>query len=149
MLTLATTHAALSPVLPQTSGNCVTLNSSRETYRLRFQWRSGAERVIPMNRHSISVGRHPMNDVVVNEPSIAAFHAEFQAMQTGDELRVVDVSAEHRLWMGMDSIRMRMLYDGDAVRLCENLQVRVECCSLSSMRMPSCVELLRIAAAAA
>jgi hypothetical protein len=90
-----------------------------------------------------------MNDVVVNEPSIAAFHAEFQAMQTGDELRVVDVSAEHRLWMGMDSIRMRMLYDGDAVRLCENLQVRVECCSLSSMRMPSCVELLRIAAAAA
>jgi hypothetical protein len=148
MPTLATTHAAFPPVQLQMIGRCVNLNSSRETYRLRFQWRTGAERVIPMNRHSISVGRHPLNDVVVNEPSVAAFHAEFQAVQNGDELRVVDVSAEHRLWMGMDSIRMRLLYDGDAVRLCENVQVRIECCSLSSLRVPSCVELLRIAAAA-
>lgn len=145
MPTLATTHVALTPVQLQKGGRCASLKSSRETYRLRFQWRSGAERVIPVNRHSISVGRHPLNDVVINDPSLAAFHAEFQSARNGDDLRIVDVSADHRLWMGMDSIRMRLLYDGDSVRLCDNLQVRVECCSLSSMRVPSCLELLRIA----
>jgi pSer/pThr/pTyr-binding forkhead associated (FHA) protein len=148
MLMLATKPATLQSGQAPKSGRCVDVISSRETYRLRFQWRSGAESVIPIDRLSISVGRHPLNDVVLNEPSIAAFHAEFQAVNSGNELRVVDVSADHRLWMGGDSIRTRLLYDGDSVQFCENLRVRVECCSLSSLRVPSCVELLRVSDAA-
>lgn len=124
------------------------LISSGETYRLRFQWSAGTECVVPINRLSITVGRHPLNDVVLNEPSIAAFHAEFQTAGGGNELRVVDVSADHRLWMGPDSIRTRILYDGDSVQFCENLRVRVECCSLSRLRVPSCMELMRVTDAA-
>lgn len=120
-----------------------------ETYRLKFQWQDGREEVVPVNRQTITVGRHGTNDVVLRESSIAPFHAEFQAGPREADLRVVDVGMEGGLWVGEDKVRMRLLYDGDVIRLGEHLRVIVQCCSLSSLHIPEGPELLRISDAAA
>ena len=75
---------------------------------------------------SITFGRHPLNDVVVDHPRISGRHAVVE--WAGEAWRIRDLGSRNGTSVGRRRLRQpRALREGDVVRLAGEIRWRVDC----------------------
>src|SRR5712691_610990 len=74
-----------------------------------------AIRPIPLGAPQISLGRHPINTVVLNHPQVSDHHARLQQVQGG--YRIVDVGSTNGVYVNALRVTNQLLKPGDEVRI--------------------------------
>ena len=73
----------------------------------------------------ITVGRAPLNHVIINDPSVSAQHATL--MRVGNAYRLKDLRSTNGTQINSGSITRAELNDGDRIRFGSAVAIFVEC----------------------
>ncbi len=87
-----------SEVRGETQLNPVPVVKSEAVPKLVAVTGPSAGRAFAVARASATVGRHPTNDFVVDDPRVSGVHLEIT--RNGDRVRVLDVGSTNGTWMG-------------------------------------------------
>lgn len=74
----------------------------------------GRTSVCPVDRDLVRIGRHPSNDIVIDEIYVSGFHAELHRMP-GGKYELVDLNSFNGTFVNCQRIQRSTLQDGDAV----------------------------------
>ncbi len=78
-----------------------------------------AGRAFAVTRATATVGRHPTNDFVVDDPRVSGTHLELQ--RTGDRVRVRDVGSTNGTWLGTHRVMDVELATGGELTIGDSL----------------------------
>lgn len=70
---------------------------------------------VPLVQESLSIGRHPGNDLVLDQARASRSHARIE--RVGDGFRLRDLNSTNGTWLGEQRIDQRQLRSGDTVRI--------------------------------
>jgi len=94
---------------------------------LKFQNLTLKEYIFPENA-TVTVGRHPQNDIVLRDDTVSRHHACF--VRDGSGFTVTDKGSKNGIIVNAIKVESVRLEDGDVVRIGDNLVMVV---SFSSM----------------
>ncbi len=78
--------------------------------------RDAAPRVIPLTQPLTTIGRRPMNDIVVTDPSVSRTHAEIAALPDGG-YEIHDLGGRHPVRVNGRIVSRRRLRDKDRIEI--------------------------------
>ena len=86
---------------------------------LVIRYPDGAAQTLALNKDSLTIGRHPTNDVVVSIPTVSSEHAlvETQMVENRRAYRVVDRGSRNGTFVNGRRISTHILRDGDIIRI--------------------------------
>lgn len=99
-------------------GDVTQIGSSRPPIRLRAQLGPAMGQVYTMVGNTLTIGRAPDNDIVLDDPQVSRHHA--QVVRRGDEISVEDLGSTNGTLV--NGVRLaphapQPLRDGDELRL--------------------------------
>lgn len=74
----------------------------------------GRTSVCPVDRDLVRIGRHPSNDIVIDEIYVSGFHAELHRLP-GGKFELVDLNSFNGTFVNCQRIQRSTLQDGDAI----------------------------------
>ena len=78
--------------------------------------KDAAPRVIPLTKPLTTIGRRPMNDIVVTDPSVSRTHAEIAALPDGG-YEIHDLGGRHPVRVNGQIVSRRRLRDKDRIEI--------------------------------
>jgi ABC-type multidrug transport system ATPase subunit/pSer/pThr/pTyr-binding forkhead associated (FHA) protein len=84
-----------------------------------IRWHDGATQTLPLNKDTMTIGRHPTNDIVVPIPTVSAEHALIEAQDAGGRraYRVVDRGSRNGTFVNGRRVSALVLRNGDIIRI--------------------------------
>jgi pSer/pThr/pTyr-binding forkhead associated (FHA) protein len=71
--------------------------------------------LFPLNKSNTKIGRHPDNDLIINEPSVSRWHAELR-FEDG-EFYIYDMGSRFGTFVNTIKIKRSLVQNGDTISM--------------------------------
>ena len=71
--------------------------------------------LLPVKQHTMNIGRHPNNDLIINDPRVSRWHAQIR-FEDGDFI-LYDMDAKFGTFVNNERVNKYVLKTGDTISL--------------------------------